>query len=265
MSYPAPAKSAAINCLRSCLIATIMCSFASIAQAAFVPFDLTNWTVEQYSTGGGGNQVWGLQGANAVRTSNNGNSSMFLSDFSIDHSLVDGLQGTIQVNSGDDDQIGVVWGHQDRGDFYLFQWKKGAGQLADQGMNIRKMTAGMTDPTLIEFEGADVPGDNSILLASNDEEWFSETTTDIVYEWTLAFLTDGFRFSVKETIGGSNTLLDVIVNDVTYTTGKFGFYNASQPFALYDAGYLQPIPVPPAALLFSSALGLLAWRRRRAN
>ena len=118
------------NTVRASLTLFGLFAFSSSALAAFVPFDLTSWTVEQYSTGGTVDQEWVLlDPTTAETTKKSGYSSMLLSDFSIDHTMTLGLQGTIKVNSTADDQIGMVWGFQDRGDFYVFQWKKGGGAV----------------------------------------------------------------------------------------------------------------------------------------
>lgn len=70
---------------------------------------------------------------------------------------------------------------------------------------------------------------------------------------------------------GSTTLWDVTINDLTYTSGQFGFYNFFQANVAYSGfeqtgGVIVPpnaVPIPAAAFMFAPAL--LGFRRKAKN
>ena len=117
------------------------------------------------------------------------------------------IDGTLRVNtSSDDDHIGFVFGYQEPGRHYLFDWKKNPqGEVGQRGMRLIRGNA---------------PGD-SVLLYSNDIRWASFTD----YDFTLSFQS-GF---ISITISQAGAVVDSFsIYDALYTDGRFGFYCGSQ-------------------------------------
>jgi hypothetical protein len=90
-----------------------------------------------------------------------------------------------------------------------------------------------------------------------------------LYNFHLDFnlIAGQFTIIVKD---GSNELWNVTVNDATFSSGQFGFYNFSQENVRY-AGFEQtggvvvdPVPEPATMILFGTGLaGLLGARFKR--
>ena len=222
--------------------------FCSIGSAWAAPVLLTNWTVEQYSTGGQGDSEWIIQpGDTSVEQTQNSNSSTFLSDFTIVHSPGTGFTTNVNVSDlTDNDQIGMVFGYQDRSNFYLFQWKGSGGIFADDGMHLRRITA-VGDPSAADLEGPQATGTGTasmFMFAQNDLMW----NPNVDYQFTVTFTPTGFDFDVTD---GNSSLANWSINDLTFVAGKVGFYNSSQRDALYSG---VVIPIPAAALMFFSAI-----------
>src|SRR5688572_16607658 len=165
--------------------------------------------------------------------------------------------------------MGFVFGYQNRGQYYLFDWKQSEQNdplgFVDAGMSVKVVNNGGSDPT-----GADLwptAGSSSVsVLVHNTIPW--DEFTD--YTFRLNFTPGTFEIEVSEE---ATVLQNWIINDSTYTGGEFGFYNYSQGNVIYS-GFIQRDDPPPignqlpdagstAVLLGLAALGLFGSRRQR--
>jgi hypothetical protein len=201
--------------------------------------DLSNWTsVLSTATSSGGNPVWDVapDGLSVVQTQNS-NPGFFLSDFDLVDAVLD---GTITVETtSDDDIIGFVFGFQDVNHLYLFDWKQVdqsfCGGFADAGMTVKVVSAA-TDLACIDLWNTDGQPGRVTNLYHNTIPWADNTT----YGFTLDFEPGTIRIVVKE----GDTVLDTItVQDATYASGLFGFYNNSQNAVRYT-GFTETTVIP---------------------
>jgi hypothetical protein len=238
---------------------------AGPASAALL--NLSGWNSVAYSGTASTNTspVWALQpGDTQVNQTANSETTVFVSDFSIDQTIVSQISGTFQSTGSDDDQIGFVFGVQDTTatslDMYLFQWK--ASNPEKIGASLRR---------LVDVDIYSNPPDNpddafevrmpttpgvTVLQIVEDLAW----TMNELYTFDVAFNGGGFNILVRDSMMAE--IINWDIADTTFTSGKIGFYGSSQS-ANYTMNSFQPVPVPPAALLFMSALGLLGWVRQR--
>jgi hypothetical protein len=211
-----------------------LAALAGTAQAQGQSIDLSSWTTVQYDFNAQGDASWELQPGNtAVLQTRNSDASLFLSDFD---AAGREIRGTWRVDtSGDDDFMGFVFGYQDRGHFYLFDWKQASqsysGAFAEVGMTLKAvdMPAGQ-DPTIPDLWSS-TSSANVTVLAHNTVPW----DEFVDYEFELSFVPGTIEIRVLE---GSTVLESWVVSDSTYTAGNFGFYNFSQDQVLYQ-GFTQ--------------------------
>ncbi|HXV77691.1 MAG TPA: LamG-like jellyroll fold domain-containing protein [Candidatus Polarisedimenticolaceae bacterium] len=203
-----------------------------------LPSDLSDWTVEVYSAGGSEVPDWVLEPAfpGARQELYSASCSVLLSDYELDHASAVGFSGTMGAVGSDDDQFGFTFGYQERGEFYLFQWKRGDPQnpgLADIGMHIRAISTGGPDPTIEDFEA---PGSTptSMILEENDLRW----QIGVIYDFSITFFPGGFDLEIDDPTDLNDT--SWTINDVTFASGRFGFYNCSQGDAVYRLSFVDP-------------------------
>ncbi len=245
----------------------VMMTTTGTVSAVPVPVDLSLWSVEQYQFPSQGNANWVLSNGNTVANQTvNADASILLSDFNIASTEI---EGSWRVDTtGDNDFMGFVFGYQDRGSYYLFDWKQGnqthVGVFAEQGMSIKVVDVpGNADPSDADL-WITAGNANITTLRHNTIPW--QDLTD--YQFKLTFFPGVFNIEVSE----GNTLLESwTVNDGTYTDGKFGFYNYSQGNVVYRGFTQEPDPQPIIPEPVTATLGLLgltamglAVRRRRA-
>lgn len=208
------------------------------AAAQGQPIDLSSWTQIQYEFNSQPDASWDLQPGNtSVLQSVNADASIFLSDFDAGGQEI---QGTWSVEtSSDDDFMGFVFGYQDRGQFYLFDWKQRSqsfsGNSAELGMTLKvvNMPPGM-DPTDDDLWPS-TSGPNVTVLQHNTIPW--DEFTD--YDFTLSWVPGTIEITVME---GAIVLESWVVSDSTFTSGEFGFYNYSQGDVLYQGFTRQGVP-----------------------
>lgn len=245
--------------------------------AVGAPVDLNTWTAESYTAVGGfpaGNWVVG-GGGSFVTQQNNGQPTIFYSDFSAQNSDV---RGRIQVTtSGDDDYIGFVlgWDPGDStnaaADYLLVDWKQ-----LDQFFNFSGNAATNATPGTTAFEG--LAASRVAGTPSADEMWghvdlpqnAGGGATELARGATLNntgwddFVEYEFRFIYTP------TNLQVYVDDVlqmniagAFPNGRLGFYNFSQSDVRYSAFTIDPAPTPEPATLILVGLGLAVVLRSR--
>ena len=206
--------------------------------------DLSTWSVYQYDVFTQPNANWVLMQSNTVAVQRvNADASMLLSPFVLQS---DQIQGSWMVNTNeDDDFIGFVFGHQDDRHFYLFDWKRSfqndSRGRAEPGMSVKVISA-PSALTAVDL-GSTIPvNTNRVrLLYHNAIPWQHFTN----YDFNLEFQPGHFVITVSR---GPTVLDRIVVNDPTYASGRFGFYNFSQSEVNYS-GFTRR-PLPPRPLIF---------------
>lgn len=246
--------------MRNIWVALVLGVFVSSANAA--PVDLSSWKID-------GNGNWSFNSTSAPNDSaDQALNSIPTVLFNDTNSQGLSLAGTIEVRTtADDDFIGFVLGYDDEDlfgtnattDYILVDWKQNAQSGQPAGMRMSRVTGGP-----IAAHGTDTSGDawthtgnvNIIATATTfgNIGWADNTQ----YLFEIIFTANNIQVSV-------DGVQQFNVNG-TFEDGSFGFYNFSQEKVRY-AGITEdtapPIPVPSAVWLFSSAIGLLGWMRRK--
>lgn len=213
------------------------CSLGT-AQGATIPFDLSTWSVVQYEFNDQPDANWVLSSGNTVASQTVNADASILKGGSVAGTQI---QGSWRVNtSSDDDFMGFVFGYQNRGQFYLFDWKQGDQSdplgFAQAGMSVKVVNTGGSDPT--DADLWPTAGSTSVdVLAHNTIPW----DEFVDYTFRLNFTPGTFEIEVKQ---GATVLENWILNDNTYLDGEFGFYNYSQGDVVYS-GFTQQDDPPP--------------------
>lgn len=207
-------------------------ALGQVQQAA--PLNLATWSVERWS-GGQGPASWVIapDGLSVEQTINAAPSAL-ISDQSFLNLRV---TGTFRVDTGsDDDLMGFIFGYQNRGQFYLFDWKQSSqgslGGSALEGMSIKRIDAAPDDLTEADFWWSNESRPNMTILAEPTGIGWKDFQD---YQITLEFTPGRITVEVVE----EGTLLRRLeVMDDTFSGGRFGFYNYSQDSVIYR-GFAQ--------------------------
>ena len=191
---------------------------------SWVNIPIPNWQLDSTKT--------------SVTQTINSRPAIFLSDIESGNKRV---CGSFNVNTEvDNDFIGFVFGYKDTGHYYLFDWKKEdtdepiLGGLAKQGMSVKIVNTNSSLEEKELFPTSDT--DKVKVLYHNDVSWSPKTT----YNFTLNFTDKGTsNIVVKQ---GDVVLDSITINDSTYTSGKFGFYNYSQAMVTYSGFTFEELP-----------------------
>lgn len=206
---------------------------AGVSLAQGTPIDLSNWQTIQYELNFQGDANWALQPGNtAVLQTINSDASIFLSDFDAAGQAIQGKWRCETTN--DDDFMGFVFGYQDRGQFYLFDWKKASQThvgFAEVGMTLKVVNVpGGADPKDTDLWPS-AGSANVAILEHNTIPW----VTNVTYDFTLVYTSGNIQITVEQ---NGNVLESWNVSDTTFPAGKFGFYNYSQNAVRYE-GFTQ--------------------------
>lgn len=212
----------------------------SCGEVGWDPIDLSSWTTVQYEFNKQANSRWVVSDDNfGVVQSVNSDASIFLSDFDATDLQIEGKWEL--GPSTDDDYVGFVFGYQDRGHYYLFDWKR-AEQLddhgfAERGMTLRVVSVPKVDGVVIDASDEDLwqttASENATVLEhegqplNNDIGWEPETS----YSFHLEFHAGSFKVEIYD--ADDSLLQSWSAFDDTYAGGGFGFYNYSQAPVTY--------------------------------
>lgn len=205
---------------------TTLCttSFAAVAKQ----INLSEWkSVELTSDNSTAYANWKFNDTKtSVTQTINARASALISDIECNNNKID---GTFSVDTRDDDDfIGFVFGYKDVNHYYLFDWKE------NQGMSVKLIN---TDDSIKESElwSTSGSGDKVKILYQNTISYVDET----VYNFALTFTDKGtFNIIIKQ---GDKVLDNITINDNTYTSGKFGFYNCSQAMVTYSGFTMETL------------------------
>lgn len=217
--------------------------FLSIVVVHAAPVDLSSWSAKTWDFPGyqsAGN--WTLSNGNTTVTQTvNADPSAYLNNIGQTNYTMQGSWKVLEVG-GDDDFMGFVFGYQNSSNFYLFDWKQGTQSYegtAQEGFSIKKISAASEALLTVADFWSSANTTNMTLLASNygsDKGWVDNTS----YDFYLNFQPGVFSVTVKL---GATELWNIAVNDASFTSGQFGFYNFSQQDVQYS-GFEQDIIIP---------------------
>lgn len=197
--------------------------------------------------------VWNIDTQNGVATQlNNSDPSIVLSRQTLDFGE---FQGTIRIDGGDDDFIGVVFGYQDEGHFYLADWSAGN----DTGFAVRVVNNPQKPATSPDFY-LEPAGSQSevlqILFMDKSVRW----QPGIDYRFTIRRQPGGFAIAVED---GTRMLISTFVQDTTYGDGRVGLYSYSQAGSRFSnfsirrpVGLSTTVPLPPLTIVAAHIIDL---------
>ena len=246
----------------------------SVARAGAV--NLNDWTEESYaSVSGFPSGVWTVSGSGgeAVIQSQNGQPTMFYSDF---NAFGTSVTGKIKVTGDDNDFIGFVLGFDPgdassgSADYLLVDWKAGTqyydfGSPSNDGGGTAPL--GLAVSRVLGVPSADEFWQHATLSAGSGLTELARGATlgstgwavNTEYDFTFDFGPNNLKVSVDGVEQFNLT--------GSFANGRMGFYNFSQAGVTYSAFEVDPgsfpvVPLPPAAWLGLAMLGGLGLTRR---
>lgn len=213
------------------------------------PISLAEWTTVQYELNYQSDARWELSedGYSVVQTVN-ADAGMLISDFDATDLAVEGTW--VPGSSSDDDFVGFVFGYQDRGHYYLLDWKQGSQDhrgYAEQGMTLKIVSMPTQEGELVEPTGYDLwptEGSENVAIIEVEGEplhnqipWEEAET----YTFFLEFHAGSFKIEIYDS--AAELLESWSVSDSTYTGGRFGFYNYSQAPVDYQGFVSRKTPL----------------------
>jgi hypothetical protein len=143
------------------------------------------------------------------------------------------------INGGDNDVVGFVWGAQDASHFYSFVWKaedqaenlgvdvcpNAPNFLWPGGMLVKKVQAPSVGALTSEDIFCDIDTGNSEVLLSPADAALEGWEFAIDYDVTLDYTTMGSNITVSGPMG---QIADLEINDNTFQNGRFGTLTFSQ-------------------------------------
>ena len=201
--------------------------------------DLSNGTVIQYEFGCQPDANWIVGPAGRTLDQlTNADASIYLLD---QESAGVTLTGRLASGTAPD-FMGFVFGYQNRGQYYLFDWKKTAadfcGGSTSEGMRLRVVdVSGGADPGGAEMWG-DPASTNITTLASNDIPW----AANVDYNFELTMENGVIDLELRD---GATVLESWNIADSTYTNGQFGLYINSLQDVVFGPIRVEQQPSPP--------------------
>ncbi|MEM6296230.1 MAG: hypothetical protein AAGA54_33470 [Myxococcota bacterium] len=143
------------------------------------------------------------------------------------------------INGGDNDVVGFVWGAQDASHFYSFSWKA-SDQSGDAGVDVcpnspdflwpggmlvKKIQAPSVGAINSEDVFCDIDTANSEVLLSPAEASLAGWEFGIDYDVELEYTSMGSNIMVS---GPGGQIADLTINDNTFQNGRFGTLTFSQ-------------------------------------
>ena len=196
------------------------------------PVDLQAWTAVEVGVGGSqqSEAEWVVSSDNTqVEQLVNADPSAFVSDFILENAQ---MHGQWYVNTSvDDDFMGFVFGYQNPYQYYVFQWKQNAQSNSELGTARRGMQLRVYNLNPDGSEGKPILWDSNnhngtILYENTEVSW----QPFVIYDFELTFNAGEMTITVKD---GETVVDSFTVQDNTFTTGNFGFFNHSQGNLIY--------------------------------
>lgn len=210
-------------------------------RAALPPFfasgslDLTGWDVIQYEVNAQPDAQWVLRLNNrAVDQLINSDPSIYLSPFAVANQTIRARMGSGSAP----DTMGFVFGYQDRGHYYLFDWKKVTASYQSfgvhpRGMRLREMHVPSGDPVGADFWSA-LNSTNSTALRTNDLVWVDGADYDMILRLKPGLIE-------LEMYRGTTNLVSWTVTNSAYSSGRFGYYVNSLQYVRFGQIVLEDI------------------------
>ncbi|MCU0780567.1 MAG: hypothetical protein MUF04_05620 [Akkermansiaceae bacterium] len=196
---------------------------------------LSGWEVIQYELNGQPDAQWTFDlGGTRADQAINCDASILLSDINVANQVIWGKCGSGTAP----DFMGFVFGYQDRGHFYLFDWKKTTDSYltfgtAPAGMRLRSFHVAEGDPSGRDFWAADDAARVTV-LRQNNLVWAG----GIDYDFSLRFTPGSFVIRIWQ---GDTVLETWTVEDPTYLAGRFGYFVNSLQNVRFGQVFAHPL------------------------